>query len=106
MLVLSLGAVTKQKDWSIFLGLTIVALSLRREFLCLLHRIYKWNHPHDYVTWYRIPPAIADELFVLALHLPLAVSDLRAPISSTLLATDATPTAGGATVAEIPEKIA
>ena len=105
MLTLSLGSVTK-KLVEEMLGVIVAALSLRREFLCLLHRVYKWNPPHQYNVWYRTPADISDELFTLGLHLPLAVADLRAPVGSTLLATDATPTAGGATKTELPENIA
>ena len=42
----------------------------------------------------------------MALHLPLVSCNMRAPVSHRVWATDATPTAGWATVAEVPEVIA
>ena len=49
---------------------------------------------------------IADELRAVMLHLPLAQADLRLPVHSEVWATDATPTAAGATSDVVPQKIA
>ena len=43
----------------------------------------------------KLPAHIREELMLAALHLPLAVANLRAPVSSTLSCTDATCFRGG-----------
>jgi len=68
----------------------------RREFMCVFHRFFKFLatlSDEDLVT---LPADIRDELFVALLLLPLAVADLRRPISNVISCTDATPCSGGA----------
>lgn len=52
------------------------------------------NRMHD--GWNRLPGFICDELRSMAYHLPLAAWNMRKQFSSSLLATDATPSSGGA----------
>ena len=49
-----------------------------------------------------LPLAVRDELLALACLAPLLYSDLRVPVSSTVVATDATPTRGAAASAVVP----
>ena len=56
--------------------------------------------------WIRLPSYILDELRSVALHLPFASFDLRRAVSSTIYATDATPTSGGACCAKVPSSLA
>ena len=49
-----------------------------------------------------LPRSVRDELLALACLAPLLYSDLRAPVSTTVVATDATPTRGAAASAVAP----
>ena len=72
---------------------------------------YLQHHLHKYVAglagdkWYFLPAHIVDELRSCALHLPFSVWNMRRRLDSRLLATDATPTSGGAVVAEAPDQL-
>jgi hypothetical protein len=57
-------------------------------------------------AWRKIPAHIADALRAAATHLPLASHNVRRQLSDTLLATDATPTTGGASATKISQKLA
>ena len=49
-----------------------------------------------------LPQAVRSELLLLACLVPLLASDLRAPVCSTIVATDATVSRGGAAAASVP----
>ena len=78
----------------------------RRELYALQHHIFKHIDRMDARRWVRLPQHIADELRSCALHLPFARCSMRRRLSSTILATDATPTSGGSVLAEVPDKLA
>ena len=50
-----------------------------------------------------LPSAVRDELLVRCCVAPLLYSDVSAPVSSTVVATDATPTRGAAVSAVVPQ---
>jgi hypothetical protein len=87
------------------LGCICFCLQYRRELYSLLHHLYKWVDDMPDSDWRRIPGFVCDELRAVSLHLPFAVWHMQQHLDTTLLATDATPTSGGATTAEVPEKI-
>lgn len=78
----------------------------RRELMCNFHRIYSFMHAHKDRTTFRLPPDLKDELLGAILTLPLASSSMRAPVSQKLVATDSTPTTGGACSAHISASMA
>ena len=79
----------------------------KREMFSVFHHIFKFVDGLSETpwTWTRLPAFILDELRAAMLLLPLAESDLRAPLSTTLWATDATPTGGGAVSCEVPKGV-
>ncbi|CAE7224096.1 unnamed protein product [Symbiodinium sp. CCMP2592] len=88
------------------LGYLAYIFQYRRELYALHHRMYKFVDGMPPDRWIKLPNYVLDELRSCALHLPFAVSSMRRRVSSTLLATDATPTSGGAVVTEAPEALA
>ena len=78
----------------------------RRELYGLLHHMYKYLAKMPEGRWVPLPGHILDELRSCALHLPFATWNMRKGISSTVIATDATPTAGGAVTASVPKAVA
>ncbi|CAE7216591.1 unnamed protein product, partial [Symbiodinium sp. KB8] len=78
----------------------------RRELYGLLHHMYKYLAKMPEGRWVPLPGHILDELRSCALHLPFATWNMRKGISSTVIATDATPTAGGAVTAAVPQAVA
>ncbi|CAE7246419.1 unnamed protein product [Symbiodinium sp. CCMP2592] len=88
------------------LGYLAYIFQYRRELYALHHRMYKFVDGMPPDRWVKLPNYVLDELRSCALHLPFAVSSMRRRVSSTLLATDATPTSGGAVVTEAPEALA
>ena len=82
------------------------AFQFRREVYALLHHLYRYIDRMASVRWIRLPKHIQDELRSCSLHLPFAVCSMRRRLSSTILATDATPTTGGACAAEVSPELA
>ena len=74
----------------------------RREIFCLQHHIYNYVSGLPLDTWVRLPGFILDELRSVSLHLPFCVWHMRRSFVSSLLATDATPSSGGAVRAPVP----
>ena len=88
------------------LGLYCHAFQARRELLSLMHHVYKFASIIADSGWVKLPAAVQDELRSMALHLPVAHWRMRRPIAQSVWATDATPTAAGATEAECPPALA
>jgi len=82
-------------------GLLVPSFMHRRICMSSLHSLYTWMRTltPDYV---RVPPYIKDELCFALLLLPLAQSNVRAPVSTRLGATDSTTTMGGGVQVEVP----
>ena len=104
-LVVKVGWIT-QKALQKIIGYVCFAFQFRRELYCLLHHTYNFvdRLPED--GWARVPANIIDELRSIAYHLPLAFWSMRRQVSKSLLATDATPTSGGAVRCEVSERLA
>jgi hypothetical protein len=75
--------------------------SFKRHMLSIFHRAYRFVNSMPEGKWVRLDVDILDEFRAALLHIPFAFSNLRAPLSSSLWATDATPVSGGATVAPL-----
>ena len=104
-LVVRLGWATKNVPEKIN-GFICFICQYRREMFSLQHHIYRYvaDLPQD--RWCRLPGHIRDELRSVALHLPWATWNMRRSLSCSLLATDATPTSGGAVRANITPRLA
>ena len=87
------------------IGYTSFIFQYRRELYCLQHRIYVFLGDMAEDKWVFLPAWLLDELRSLALHLPFAVWRMRRQLSSSVLATDATPSSGGAVRADCPEAL-
>ena len=74
----------------------------RLELMCLLDGLYIFVDRLAEGLAVRLPGWAGDELRGVALHLPLAVSDVRRPVGRTAWATDATPSSGGSVHADVP----
>jgi hypothetical protein len=101
-LVLRIGWATKLTMQKM-LGYYAVAWSFCRPLYGIFHGIYVWVDALGDGRWYKIPPNIAEELNAAAVHLAVAVVDLRAQISKKVWATDATPSHAGVTVAVVDD---
>lgn len=87
------------------MGFVCFAFQYRRECFALQHHIYKYMESmHETKTCW-LPLFIRDELMSMALHLPFCVWDMRKRFSQQVLATDATPSTGGAVLASAPEPL-
>jgi len=77
-----------------------------RHLMCCLSSVYKFlvSMPEDAET--RLPAAVLDELMIASLWLACAHTNIRAPVSSTISATDATCIRGGRCRATVPGKLA
>ena len=104
-LVLDVGYITK-KVLEIVCGLVAYAFGFRRELLALLQEAYRIGAAMDSGVWTALGPVLSDELRAVRIALPFARTDLRAQVSRTVIATDATPTAGGAVRARVPADVA
>ena len=88
------------------LGLACFVFQFRRELYGLQHHVFKFLQGLSEDKWHRLPHHILDELRSIALHLPFAYWNMRRSIEPNLIATDATPIGGGATIADIPPAVA
>ena len=88
------------------LGYICFIFQFRRELFSLLHHVYKYLRGCPEHDWRRLPPYVLDELRSVCLHLPFAFWNMRKKLSSSLLATDATPSSAGAVRAQIPDSLA
>ncbi|CAE8639344.1 unnamed protein product, partial [Polarella glacialis] len=103
--VIKFGWVCK-KIMQQLLGIFASLLVYRREFFSVFHSIYSFCDKLPDSGWMRLPGTIRDELRAAAMLLPFLESDLRRPVGNTIWATDATPTAGGATETTVPPDLA
>ena len=103
--IVELGFCTKEILQRV-LGFVCFIFQYRREFYSLQHHIYSYIESMKCERWVRLPNHIVDELRSIALHLPFAVWHMRKELSPELIATDATPTSGGATAAQISPELA
>lgn len=87
-------------------GFIAFIFQFRREFFSLLHHFYVFAAKLEPQKVVRLPGYIADELRSVALHLPLASWHMRTRLSASLLATDATPSSGGAVRATMTPALA
>ncbi|CAE7376276.1 unnamed protein product [Symbiodinium sp. CCMP2456] len=88
------------------LGYLSYVFQYRRELYCLHHHIYKYIADMPDGRWVKLPDYVKDELRSCSLHLPFAVWHMRTPLASTMVATDATPSSGGAVAVEVPKPLA
>ncbi|CAE7813662.1 SMYD3, partial [Symbiodinium sp. CCMP2456] len=88
------------------IGYLAFVFQYRREFYSLQHHVYRYLERMPAGKWVPLPGYILDELRSCSLHLPFARWDMRRAIHSSLLATDATPSSGGAVEAPITEELA
>lgn len=87
-------------------GCLVQAFMFNRPCMSGLHHYYKYLAELQRGTVVSLPSQIADEMLAAALLLPLAVTHVDDPISSELLATDATPGRGGRVRAHVPDQVA
>ena len=81
------------------LGLYAAVLLSRRECFGVFHHLYTYANSFGSALWRRLPHFVLDELVAAALHLAVAFGNLRAPLSTRVYATDATPSRGGGPLA-------
>ena len=86
-------------------GFLAFAFQFRRELFCLQHHVYHFVSEMHATKWVRLPGFVIDELRSLSIHLVFAEWNMRRRVSSSVLATDATPTTGGAVRADAPEPL-
>ena len=101
-----LGGATTKGVLQRLMGYICFAYQYRRECFALQHHIYQYIEKMSEDSVCKLPAYICDELRSICLHLPFCFWNMRRRVSSRLLATDATPTAGGATVANVPPALA
>lgn len=102
--VVRLGYCTK-KILQKLLGYCCFIFQYRRELYALQHHIYKYIHKMPDKGWRRLPDFICDELRSMAFHIPFAKWNMRKQLSSSILATDATPTSAGAACADVTTEL-
>ena len=103
--IVDLGFCTKEILQRV-LGFVCFIFQYRREFYSLQHHIYRYIEGMKIDRWVRLPNQILDELRSIAFHLPFAFWSMRRELGRDLVATDATPTTGGATSAAVSEDLA
>ena len=89
----------------VMLGGFVHPFSHRLELHSVFHRSYKWKMELIEGRTYRLPADIRDEFLIASIYLALADSHMRADVTRTLVATDATPSAFGSCVAPCPKPI-
>jgi len=77
----------------------------RRECFSCWHRVFKWLSNISPGQVVAVPPDIRDEIAVASLIIPIAYTNIRAPVSNTITTTDATPDRGGATACDVQSEI-
>ena len=102
--ILELGFCTKEILQKV-MGSVCFVFQYRREFYSLQHHVYKFIQGMKEGRWTYLPGHINDELRSIALHVPFAFWSMRRSVLPDVIATDATPTTGGATVASVPAEI-
>ena len=88
------------------LGLFASVFIFRRECFSIFHHAYTYVSEMSADKWVPLPSFLLDELRAAALVLPTCTANIRAPMSESALATDATPVAGGSTIVQLPSTLA
>ena len=83
------------------LGFIAFIFQYRREMFSLIHHLYMFVEKLKPGRKVWLPAFVLDELRSVALHLPMAQWCMRKRLHESLLATDATPTSGGAVRATV-----
>jgi hypothetical protein len=100
LLTAAMTAVTKSVMQSL-LGSLIFPLSHRKETMCTLSRVFAFvEHMHPQRAE-RLPVIIKEELVSAALNLMVATTNIRAPISTHITCSDATPQSAGAVACDL-----
>ena len=99
------GGVSTKNILQRLLGYICFCFQFRRECFALQHHIHKFVEQMDDIRMYRLPAFVLDELRSMMMHIPFCCWNMRRGFSPTILATDATPTSGGATRAHASEKL-
>ena len=94
-----------QKLYQIILGLFAVCFTYCRPMFAIFHHVYVYVDNLG-PGWHRIPPFIGEELHSASLLLAISTVNIRAPVSTTLYATDATPLRAGACSTDVDLRIA
>ena len=88
------------------LGYYAFCFVYRRELFSIFHHTYKWLETRVDHKWLRLPSTVLDEIRAAAVHLPLAVHNMRFELSDMILCTDATPTRAGSCGCRVPRELA
>ena len=99
------GLVTKATLQSL-VGTLVYPLMHRRQLMCSLVETYTFIENMTDDVSYSIPADVVDELLAAALFLTVAHTDVRAPVSTRISATDATVRRAGACQSFVPQKVA
>ena len=94
MLVLSSPRISQELVRSL-LGSYVHPFSHRKECMSIFSRAYRWCGSLSPRTAVAMPLDIAEEFLTAILHLGLAESDVRAPVSTKVGCPDATPSSAG-----------
>ena len=103
--VVAIGWCTKELMQKV-VGYMSFVFQFRREMYSLQHHVYKFISNLPRRKWRPIPGHVLDELRSFAVHLPFAVWNMRQHVDDKVLATDATPSSGGAVVATVSQALA
>jgi len=103
---LMLGGKTDESMITRLVALFIHPFMHRRELMACFHRIFRWKATLPQKGSFVIPADIKAEIVGAALMLPFAVANIRAPISTTISVTDATPLHGGPVRSNISRHLA
>lgn len=88
------------------LGSFIHPFCHRRELMSLFAKSFLWvSNLKDFGS-HLVPSYVREELLMASLHLLVAVSDVRAPISTTISCSDATPNSAGTVEAMVSNELA
>ena len=74
--------------------------------MCVFSRSYKWLTDLPEHKMIALPVDIREELIAAACLLPIAVANLRSPLSTVVTCSDATPVRAGVTKAVVSRKCA
>jgi hypothetical protein len=105
LMFLAEGVCTRQAMQSL-LGSFVHPFSVRKLCMSVFGRAYRWTSRLRPKRLYRIPWRIAQEIFMAALLIPTAQSDLRAQVSTEIHFSDATPSTGGYVTGRVSQKLA
>ena len=94
-LATAMGGLVTKKMTQALLELFVHSMCHRREVMATLQRSYTWAASLPVGVAVRLPADIKDELAMGSLMLSLAVTNIRAPISTTVTCSDATPSRAG-----------